>query len=86
MGGGQGGKEGGEEGGKEGKESEGGEMAEASNESSCISTCTLLHLARCPDESTCTTDTSYNVHLGITPTVVGVYRDWPGSSALNLYI
>ena len=22
----------------------------------------------------------------ITPTVVGVYRDWPGSSALNLYI
>ena len=22
----------------------------------------------------------------ITPTVVGVYSDWPGSSALNLYI
>ena len=22
----------------------------------------------------------------ITPTVVGVYRDWPGFSALNLYI
>ena len=22
----------------------------------------------------------------ITPTVVGVYRDWPGSSASNLYI
>ena len=26
---------------------------------------------------------AYNI---ITPMVVGVYRDWPGSSALNLYI
>ena len=25
-------------------------------------------------------------HIIITPTVVGVYRDWPGSSASNLYI
>ena len=32
--------------------------------------------------STC----SYREVSIITPTVVGVYRDWPGSSALNLYI
>ena len=26
------------------------------------------------------------IYLYITPTVVGVYRDWPGCSPLNLYI
>ena len=26
------------------------------------------------------------IYIYITPTVVGVYRDWPGSSPLNLYI
>ena len=29
---------------------------------------------------------TYYIYIYITPTVVGVYRDWPGSSPLNLYI
>ena len=26
------------------------------------------------------------IYIYITPTIVGIYRDWPGPSASNLYI
>ena len=41
-------------------------------------------LEQFPSNSMCTGSTYMNKH--ITPTVVGVYRDWPGSSASIIYV